>query len=421
MAKKRNNNDLSSPRSRTERYLAKIAGLNDSMPASPFSRLERYLEAIALRSAGVGSFNGRTGAVVPESGDYTAQMVGAVPIYGKGHNLLDNAYFGDVDAIIDQRGGYVLTDTATYYTDTALTQNPVTVSAYTTVYYPDVHSVYVGFYLTDDPTGTEYYASRTDCVRGYTGAGYAIDRWKLSTSNTMIINADSIKLGVDTEHRNTVIRQYLKNYYYLYTRILTISVLTTGGLFTVTGQLSIVSGAYQSPVITFGNGWYANVTGTVNKSELYFRFWNTTTTNPLEVIATGLEPGDTQTCFTNLGTDQSPNWVPSSMPDYDLELYKCQRYQFKSSANQYRKPYQAFMYAYSNKILVGTLAFPTTMRINPRITTAWCYDVNGNYVNINGAEFVTTRDGLTLIRAIPNDPLTSGSWYQVGVFADANL
>lgn len=31
-------------------------------------------------TAGVASFNGRTGAVAPKSGDYTASMVGAVPV-----------------------------------------------------------------------------------------------------------------------------------------------------------------------------------------------------------------------------------------------------------------------------------------------------------------------------------------------------
>jgi len=33
-------------------------------------------------SAGVSSFNGRSGAVMPQDGDYTPQMVGALPITG---------------------------------------------------------------------------------------------------------------------------------------------------------------------------------------------------------------------------------------------------------------------------------------------------------------------------------------------------
>lgn len=35
-------------------------------------------------TAGVSSFNGRSGTVTPQSGDYTAQMVGAEPITEKG-------------------------------------------------------------------------------------------------------------------------------------------------------------------------------------------------------------------------------------------------------------------------------------------------------------------------------------------------
>lgn len=39
-------------------------------------------EAVAQDAPGVKSFDGRTGAVIPQSGDYTATQVGAVPITG---------------------------------------------------------------------------------------------------------------------------------------------------------------------------------------------------------------------------------------------------------------------------------------------------------------------------------------------------
>lgn len=53
-------------------------------------------------SGGVESFNGREGAVVPAAGDYTAEMVGAVPVgaYSR-KNLLHNWFFGNP---VNQRG-----------------------------------------------------------------------------------------------------------------------------------------------------------------------------------------------------------------------------------------------------------------------------------------------------------------------------
>lgn len=55
----------------------------------------KYWSEQAQHAAGGGvtSFNNRSGVVLPQSGDYTPDMVGAVPVIGKGINLLDNAYF----------------------------------------------------------------------------------------------------------------------------------------------------------------------------------------------------------------------------------------------------------------------------------------------------------------------------------------
>ena len=80
----------------------------------------------------VDSFNGRTGAVVPQAGDYTAGMVGAQPTLTPGDNisisgsviatkafpcnpnLLDNWYFGNP---VNQRGASGTISTAGYFFD----------------------------------------------------------------------------------------------------------------------------------------------------------------------------------------------------------------------------------------------------------------------------------------------------------------
>lgn len=50
--------------------------------------LNPYVEAGGGGTAGVSSFKGRTGAVVPQSGDYTAEMVGAVSAHGASEILI---------------------------------------------------------------------------------------------------------------------------------------------------------------------------------------------------------------------------------------------------------------------------------------------------------------------------------------------
>ena len=76
--------DLPTPINRNEQYLNAIANGDPSDLPTPVSREEQYLDYIARNGggggvAGVSSFNGRTGAVVPKAGDYTASDVGALP------------------------------------------------------------------------------------------------------------------------------------------------------------------------------------------------------------------------------------------------------------------------------------------------------------------------------------------------------
>lgn len=60
----------------------------------------------AAAGGGVASFNGRGGHVIPQSGDYTADMVGAVPVVMSGRGTVE-VLFGDHNAIKNYRDSTV--------------------------------------------------------------------------------------------------------------------------------------------------------------------------------------------------------------------------------------------------------------------------------------------------------------------------
>lgn len=62
--------ELPTPASRTESYLAKAAGEDVTIPEKPLSRIEQYLEAIAEGGGGGGSIN-----VVQTTGQSTSDVM----------------------------------------------------------------------------------------------------------------------------------------------------------------------------------------------------------------------------------------------------------------------------------------------------------------------------------------------------------
>ena len=90
-----------------------IAGLNAANAQAALEELKNWLEQAIVGAGGVLSFNGRRGAVKPQSGDYTAAMVGAAPAgYGLGGMNADNMtkVFPDTIDSTTQAGWYVYYD-----------------------------------------------------------------------------------------------------------------------------------------------------------------------------------------------------------------------------------------------------------------------------------------------------------------------
>ena len=65
-----------------------IAGLNAANAQVALEELKNWLEQAIIGAGGVLSYNGRRGAVKPQSGDYTAAMVGAAPVLQLNNTLV---------------------------------------------------------------------------------------------------------------------------------------------------------------------------------------------------------------------------------------------------------------------------------------------------------------------------------------------
>lgn len=259
-----------------------IDGILDKADTYPDKSNGAIGQVPAIGENGIGwvthtSFNGRTGAVTPQSGDYTAAMVGATPVIGKGINLLDNWYF--IGGGSQQGGGKF-------------------------------------------PINQRGAAS-------YAGAVYGIDRWKgLSSTVSYTIDSDGISISRPSgdfwclEQRLETRPDSL---------VLTVSVLTDSGLSTFTfnngfDNSSQYDGTVYVWLWTDGTNVavYLGIVGSAAK-----------------FIAVKLELGDTQTLARNIGTEANPNWALNDPPpNYQQELAKCQRY-YQLYATQSLRPSNA--------------------------------------------------------------------------------
>ena len=220
----------------------------------------------AVDANGVLTFNGRSGAVKPQSGDYTADMVGArsntwmptiADVGGSNPNLLDNWYFVDP---INQRG-----------------------------------------------------------QSEYTGAGYTIDGWKITTDGkTLVIEDGCIAISGSTSTYADV-HQPIEHFEQYFDKTVTLSVLlkngtllTKTGVFTKTESTSLET--VLSHLSTNGGIWLrcsatsciVQLRGNANSTERY--------------VAVKLELGSVQT----LAQQENGNWVLNDPPpDKGMELLKC--------------------------------------------------------------------------------------------------
>ena len=192
---------------------------------------------------GVTSFNGRSGEVVPQEGDYTAQQVGALPITGGtmegdvtvpwGKKIIFGAEgpdYGRLEFYADLSGDAHFQ----YADDPDITERESTrIGGIAAPKYNDeaANKKYVDERAAAGRRGVNlldnWYFPDTINQRGqteYTSAGYTIDRWSIEAGAKLKVLEDGVVFTPNPSNYNTC-TQYVENYKELVGKQLTLSVL----------------------------------------------------------------------------------------------------------------------------------------------------------------------------------------------------
>lgn len=252
----------------------------------------------------------------------------------------------------------------------------------------------------------------------YSGVGYGIDRWKAEseTPNVVTVNDGYIELS-----QNALISEILEEPYSLCGKQVTVSALTTTGLYSATAtvpskaELSAITADENIGIKYFAvNG---NNTGYVclqhskqHETKVLLRAFNGYTVG---VIAVKLELGSQQT----LAHQENGKWVLNEIPDYGEQLRRCQRYYFKTASAQ-NSAYM--MRKADDNYLFDSCIFPVTMRTTPSIQLElYRNPTTGDVITATGAASQITPDGFCVVRDAGK--FTGSSAFQVAFSATADL
>lgn len=314
-------------------------------------------------------------------------------------NLLDNWYFGNP---VDQRGGYVVKPGANYFN-----LSDGTVAGTTDKYYK-VDSIstdgYANAIFTID--GTQYYTTKINYVRGYTGSGYGFDRWRRSSPDlATTLNADSLHLAWSG---TGIFLQTPEDVSKFNGKTITISVLVknvdVGTTDNTALRCRINNSWLDRPFAYIRTDGLLAVTITCPDEVTAFQFEIGANSGSLDVLAAKLELGTEQT----LAHLENGNWVLNEIPNYAEELAKCQRYQVVFNSKSASGFYIGTGVANAVTTARIFVPIPVSMRAKPTIVKegAWAvsngiggYDLesmsvqdsadNGVHVLISGASGLT--------------------------------
>lgn len=300
-------------------------------------------------------------------------------------NLLDNWYFGNP---VDQKKGMLQLAGTMLYSDAACTQALFPSTKTTSI----IKVSDIAAHPSDDST---VYVKLADCVRGYTGNGYSVDRWKMQLDiGIILLEADGIILDA-TANALTLVQFFESDLL----RELAGNTLTWSVMYTILEQ----SGAPGGLGYTIPGNYYAQAIMSGDVGKLCVASGSISAPTNLEIpaqmyipkgckiklVAAKLELGPTQT----LAHKEGDKWVLNEVPKYSRELLDCRTYFVKFGyADKYcilgsgvarddtfvsiTVPIPAELRTYPVVILTGVISIRHSDGVNQSCTTvAW--DANG--------------------------------------------
>lgn len=267
-------------------------------------------------------------------------------------NLLDNWYFCNP---VDQRGGYVVPPGVPSYRDSALTKSAGDTTGYRLVI--ATTSTYIAYTGSD---GRTYYCAPGTAIRGYTGAGYGIDRWKSTNSNLAVnLTGDGI----------TLISGSAAGYFFQYLD----GGITIEDSYTISTLVEAITGTVYFQAI-YSDGTYGNAVKlavglnvlTVKATKTISRvLFQVNRDSSVTVKSAKLELGSQQT-FAH--QDADGNWVLNEIPDYGEQLRRCQRYFWRSWTGERNIQNSILGVVFGNNNRITGFDYPVEMRTRPSIT-----------------------------------------------------
>ena len=234
-------------------------------------------------------------------------------------NILHNWYFANP---VNQRGGWVVPSGISYRDGSG---NVIgTLSVYTAV--SKVNNSSTNDYNQIVLNGTTYYVRKIDCVRGYVGVGYAIDRWYKRNQYSgdyvrVVENGIEVGCGGTASYHPFFQAVEFPERFAGKTLTYSVKVLSVSNEGSFCGAFGYYCNGEQQSYVRFSEPGTYSMKIVLPEDVTDFRVHFVAYRNfSLVMEAAKLEIGDTQTLAHQ---DENGNWVLNEIPDYNEELLKC--------------------------------------------------------------------------------------------------
>lgn len=331
---------------------------------------------------------------------HTGQKIDDTIDYVCNPNLLDNGYFVNP---VDQRGGYVIPPGTKYFV-----LNTSTLAG-TTSTYVKVNSFSTSGLPIITIDGTQYNTNASAAIRGYTGSGYGIDRWKATNNNTTVVISNGF-INLSGKGAVPYIANTLEFPSPVLGKVVTLSVLLEDG--TLKSSKSTLPASLPSANTLYCN--IQDVADLLGTSSYFSVRIKAKSGDSNSIVAVKLELGSQQTLAHQ---DADGNWVLNEIPYYGEQLARCQRYFIRIGVPAAQENSAIGFANCANTTLANSyISTPVTMRALPtatmknivlrkgitdfNVTACNIFSITGNGIYMNFTSSGLTTGDTLLIRTV---------------------